>query len=84
MSSCWDTHIWIGSFEAEQHAARTLQRWRTLSNELVAFQSARWEALMLQSTGGFDCPQTFLRAEQLPRDIFEAPLTHEIALAVSA
>jgi len=78
-----DTHIWIWFLQnPEQIAARTLQRLADPSNELWLSPISTWEALMLQRKGRIRLPADL--SEWLSKStagIFEAPLTHEIALA---
>jgi PIN domain nuclease of toxin-antitoxin system len=78
-----DTHIWIWFLQnPEQIAAYTLQRLADPSNELWLSPISTWEALMLQRKGRIRLPADL--SEWLSKStagIFEAPLTHEIALA---
>ncbi len=78
-----DTHIWIWFLlNPEQIAARALQRLADPSNELWLSPISTWEALMLQRKGRIRLPADL--SEWLSKStagIFEAPLTHEIALA---
>jgi PIN domain nuclease of toxin-antitoxin system len=78
-----DTHIWIWFLQnPEQIAARTLQQLTDPANELWLSPISTWEAVMLQRKGRIRLPADL--SEWLSKStagIFEAPLTHEIALA---
>jgi len=77
-----DSHIWIWFLQnPEQMAARPLQL-TDPTNELLLSPISTWEALMLQHKGRIRLPADL--SEWLSKStagIFEAPLTHEIALA---
>jgi len=78
-----DTHIWIWFLQnPEQLAHAHFDSWQTGERTFGFHRSATWEAVMLQARGEFDCPQTCLEwLSEVYSGIFEAPLTHEIALA---
>ena len=78
-----DTHIWIWFLQnPEQIAARTLDHLADPTNELWLSPISTWEAVMLHRKGRIRLPADL--SEWLSKStagIFEAPLTHEIALA---
>ena len=78
-----DTHIWIWFLQnPEQLAPRTLRQLADPANELWLSPISTWEAVMLQRKGRIRLPTDL--SEWLSKStagIFEAPLTHEIALA---
>jgi PIN domain nuclease of toxin-antitoxin system len=78
-----DTHIWIWFLQnPQQIAARTLQQLADPTNELWLSPISTWEVLMLRRKGRIRLPADL--SEWLNKStagIFEAPLTHEIALA---
>ncbi len=78
-----DTHIWIWFVQnPEQIAAGTLQQLADPANELWLSPISTWEALMLQRKGRIRLPEDLSEwLSKTTAGIFEAPLTHEIALA---
>jgi PIN domain nuclease of toxin-antitoxin system len=78
-----DTHIWIWFIQKpEQIAARTLQQLAEPTNELWLSPISTWEAVMLQRKGRIRLPEDLTEwMSKSTAGIFEAPLTHEIALA---
>jgi PIN domain nuclease of toxin-antitoxin system len=78
-----DTHIWIWFLQnPEQIAARTLQQLANPANELWLSPISTWEAMMLQRKGRIRLPADLSEwLRESTAGMFEAPLTHEIALA---
>jgi PIN domain nuclease of toxin-antitoxin system len=78
-----DTHIWIWFLQnPEQIAARTLRQLVDPTNELWLSPISTWEAMMLQRKGRIRLPADLSEwLSESTAGMFEAPLTHEIALA---
>ena len=78
-----DTHIWIWFLQApERRGKDTRRELASPTNELWLSPISIWEALLLQSKKRIRLPSdlsTWLTKSTV--GIFEAPLTHEIALA---
>ena len=67
-----DTHIWLWSLQDPPRLGKgVLHELRNPQNELWLSPISTWEVLTLNAKGRI----------QLPPDLREAPLTHEIALA---
>jgi PIN domain nuclease of toxin-antitoxin system len=78
-----DTHIWLwAAQEPNRLGLQTQSALRDGSNEIWLSPISTWEALLLHSKGrihlGVDVAEWFAESTE---GIFEAPLTHEIALA---
>jgi len=78
-----DTHIWIWFLQnPEQIAPRTLRQLTDPANELWLSPISTWEAVMLQRKGRIRLPADLSAwLSESTTGIFEAPFTHEIALA---
>ena len=78
-----DTHIWIWFLQnPEQIAAHTLHQLADPTNELWLSPISTWETLMLQRKGRIRLPADLSEwLSESTAGMFEAPLTHEIALA---
>lgn len=82
-----DTHIWIWShLSPDRLSPRVRRALERPSNELWLSPISTWELLMLCDAGRLvltESPATWARRALSAGPIHEAPLSHDIALAVS-
>ena len=78
-----DTHSWLWSLREPQRLSRRIARELDgPGNELWLSPVSTWEALLLQAKGRIQVPGDLAEWLALAtRNLWEAPLTHEIALA---